>query len=339
MADEKERTTHYDERESELQQSKEIQDLSEEVMQLIQQDEEAPPLLGRTASAPVQVRVPPSQLLGTRSQFLSGQSEPTLGVGQRMSSMADPDEELNAAKQHAVNGADSTTSESTFQPGAYRVTRGVARQRSLPMADISSQEFTTQSNDDESKETESPDENSTSDDGAMRNQQEETESEDPGNLRPTLHSSQDQNEESLAASARSVGESSLTVVAVRVDPGEAEQLAIRRILDEAVQADVVAQESPVKWWSNKKRRTIVVAAFLLVIGLVVGLSVTLAQNAAGNTGENHVGPSQEQPPFQPTLQTVRERGVLRCGSPDVFYHINVDPETGERVGFEIDMVS
>ena len=124
------------------------------------------------------------------------------------------------------------------------------------------------------------------------------------------------------------------VSAVRVEAGAEEQRFRRKIFDEAIQADfveVAAEPSPEEHDNRKWRKLsvylLIACGVLALLGLVIGLR--------GVSGEDETPPEL----FMPTLEAVRQRGVLRCGHPDVFYRIRYDPVTGERVGFEIDLVS
>jgi hypothetical protein len=138
-----------------------------------------------------------------------------------------------------------------------------------------------------------------------------------------------------------------SVFAVKVEPDAEEQLFRRKIFEEALQVDVVESvaEAPLVENDNRKWRQLSVyllVAFgvLTLLGLVVGLVVNV-----GLTKQNDVSGEDETPkttppkPFLPTLEAIRQRGVLRCGHPGVSYHIRFEPETGERVGFEVDLVS
>ena len=128
----------------------------------------------------------------------------------------------------------------------------------------------------------------------------------------------------------------ILVCAVKVESDAEEELLRRRIFDEAVQADVVESvvEAPPVEYDNRKLRKLsvyllIACGALALLGLVIGLVVSV-----GLTKKNDVSE-----PFMSTLEAVRQRGFLRCGHPGQFYRIRYDPETGERVGFEVDLVS
>lgn len=140
-----------------------------------------------------------------------------------------------------------------------------------------------------------------------------------------------------------------SIVAVRVTPEEEEERIRRRILDQAVRADVIVPtDGPSEEVSRTSKKRAVQRQLLIVglvvFGLVAGLVVGLTH--AGNTGNNTMDGENPSTPAsspgetsagKPTLQTVQERGVLRCGIPDLFYLINHNDD-GERVGFDIDLV-
>ena len=133
----------------------------------------------------------------------------------------------------------------------------------------------------------------------------------------------------------------ISVVAVKVEAGAEEQRVRRKIFDEAIRADVL--ELVVEVPLNRKLRKssvylLVACGALALLGLVLGLSVGLA-NKNNDSGEDGTSKTTPPGPFMPTLEAVRQRGVLRCGHLDVFFHIRFDPVTHERVGFEVDLVS
>lgn len=137
----------------------------------------------------------------------------------------------------------------------------------------------------------------------------------------------------------------VSVVAVRVSPEDEERRVMQRVISQAVRADEVvpeeaAQTSQQTAKNKNKSLWLMGAAFLAILGLLIGLAVGLTWDKGGSSGEDSKATEEEdeKPTFKPTLQMIRERGVLRCGLPDAFYLINYD-DNGERVGFEVDLVS
>lgn len=293
MAEEKARITHYhDGRERELQESHEIQNLSEEVMRLVQDG-------SREFSAEMIARVAPEN--------------------SSLSSNLD-------AKRSSAPRCDKEG------PGAFFVSQGNVERVTAEHAHLveNSTEFAGQEEDDD--ELKQPgNENYAA--GLLERQ--ETAGDGSVGLLSTT------------PTIAELDRSTLSVVATRVAPEEEEERVLARVLSQTVQADVIVPARPPeqnpteisKQTSKRKWALIVGAAFLVIVALVVGLVVGLTQNNAGSTtGEQAWASPQAAPSFKPTLQAVRERGVLRCGLPNVFYLINYN-ENGERVGLEIDIVS
>lgn len=128
-----------------------------------------------------------------------------------------------------------------------------------------------------------------------------------------------------------------------MSPEEEERRVLQRVINQAVRADEVvpeeaAQTSQQTVKNKNQSRWLMGAAFLAILGLVIGLSVGLTRDKGGSSGASNAKEEDEKPTFKPTLQEIRERGVLRCGLPNAFYLINYD-DNGERVGLEVDLVS
>lgn len=281
MSEEKERITHYDGRERELQETIEIQNLSKEVMRLVD---------------------------GMDSSDFS--AELIEAIVDRHSNSLNGDE--SSSKQASSPTIDI---ESSIQPGAFH--------------ELATGEPDKKDQDDL---TEAPDQND----------------QEIGCLQPT-NSEAETETSSRKPHPVLIGGDTLSVVAVRISPEEEEERVRQRVISQAVQADVVGEEHPSeeteqpssKGASNRKWILSVGVAFLVIFGLVVGLAVGLTQNkgSTNNSADKDEGPSTlSTPAFKSTLQAVRERDVLRCGSPDAFYVINFNEE-GERIGFEVDLVS
>ena len=137
----------------------------------------------------------------------------------------------------------------------------------------------------------------------------------------------------------------VSVFAVIVEDGAEEQRVRRRIFDEAVQAEVVEpiekpslDEHGNGKWRKSSVRLLVACGILVLMGVVIGLSLGLTKKSDGD-GEDGTLKTNPPEPFMPTLEVIRQRGVLRCGHSDVLHHIRYNPVTNERVGFEIDLVS
>jgi hypothetical protein len=129
-----------------------------------------------------------------------------------------------------------------------------------------------------------------------------------------------------------LGRSEMTetiVSAVKVENDEdAEQQVRQRIISMAVQAQVVNNHV------GKRLFLIALLGALLIAGLVVGLSLGLTRTHDDSSS----GLEIETPRPPNTLDTVKERGLLRCGY--FVYHGwgQADPETGEVHGFNPDLV-
>ena len=139
----------------------------------------------------------------------------------------------------------------------------------------------------------------------------------------------------------------ILVSAVKVEAGAEEQRFRRMIFEEALQVDVVESvaEAPLEKHDNRKWRKL--SVYLLVacgVLAILGLSVGLTRNNDGSGEDGTPTATPTEPiappePFIPTLEAIRQRGVLRCGGLDTFYYVRYDPVTNEKVGFDIDLVS
>lgn len=312
MAEEKTRITHDDEQELELQETNEIRHLSEAVMQLVQDGSE---------------------------QFSAEM-------------IAEIDRRNNTSPRAVPSGVARVDSESALQPGAFLVYRGTSQRVTAEHALTveCSMELTVQDLEEELRQQ--ANENDVI--GMIHTQ--ESEGEANGRLQTISNRSISQTDTTFRREQvrLPMDGSALSVVATRVTPEDEEERVLRRVLSQAVQADVVVpvgppEKEPIeisKWISKRKWALGVGVAFLVIIVLAVGLVVGLTQHNAENTSSNaeldDEDPSssspQAAPSFKPTLEAVRERGVIRCGLPDVHFLINFD-ENGERVGLEVDLVS
>lgn len=115
----------------------------------------------------------------------------------------------------------------------------------------------------------------------------------------------------------------LTAEKVTEDPQDVEAQVRNRILQEAVQADVVEESAPSnvqgkegtegrkKWW-------VVAVAAVVLIGLVLGLSLGLTggdDSSEDDSSSPALSPVPEEALWS-TLETVRQRGSVRCGMED-----------------------
>lgn len=329
MEDKKQRIAYYDAHEQELQFSGEIQDHSVRLLELMSNDDSASGLSSLCRSEGKQG----SQLL-VITQPNTSEEDQDLDLLELVSpnaTMMEPGEPKGSPQG---------------QPGAFHVSQG----------SVTSASFAPTEDDAESQKVGLRP-------GQVQIQEGQNQEHTINGVEACTSSSprvEDQTERNGLASVPAVLASFSSVVAVRVNPDEAEQRARRKILDEAIRADVVSQECPLDKTNHRSRTMLSIkclvtvgVAFLAILGLVVGLSVNLTHNNPGKTskdGSEEGHPSSSLPPgpsepalpsllSKPTLQTVRDRGLIRCGLPDVFHHIKFDPDTEERVGFEIDMVS
>lgn len=312
MNEEKTRITHNDEQEREFQETNEIRHLSEAVMQLVQ------------------------------DVSIEFSAEMNAEIGNRNST----------SPMDVPSGVSRFDSESALQPGAFLVSRGRSQRVTAEHAFTveCSMELTIQDREQELRQQM----NQNSAIGMLHYQ--ESEGEVNGRLQSTSNRSISQTDITFRREQvpLPMDGSALSVVATRVTPEDEEERVLRRVLSQAVQADVVVQAGPPEKDPTEiskrtlKRNWVLIlgGAFLVTIALVVGLYVGLTQNNAGGTTSNdELGdedPSssspQAAPAFKPTLQAVRERGMLRCGLPDVHFLIDFD-ENGDRVGLEVDLVS
>lgn len=128
--------------------------------------------------------------------------------------------------------------------------------------------------------------------------------------------------------------------AVRVTPGEEEDRVLRMILDQVVRADVIIPpESPPEEAAQTSKRTLnrkrlLIVGAIVILGLIVGVVGWMLHKG----GRIRSSLPHATPVHTSTLRAVQERGVIRCGVPDVFFFKDYD-DNGERVGFEIDLVS
>lgn len=313
--DEKEKITHNDETERIRQESSEIQHLSEAVMQLVEN--------GRIID-------------GDDEEKELGASDTNLLT------------EEEAEKEPGIN--------TNGVPGAFPVSEGTTE---LEKTDLVVDTKNNNSSDADlgggaQGEGEDEDESIQAEDGSggdsmLRSQ--EVEEEDQGGLQATSSDSEGQESETNPEPVPLTMLTSPLSIAVMVSPEEEEERVLQRVLDQAVRADVIVptghppEEASPTLKQMKNKKCLLIVGALLILGLAVGLGVGLTQNTTGSSsnimagdGENSSTPQDETPVTKtPTLQAVRERGVLRCGLPDVFYLINYNAD-GERVGFEIDLV-
>lgn len=92
---------------------------------------------------------------------------------------------------------------------------------------------------------------------------------------------------------------------------------------------------------SKKSRVTIIASLLLLstIAVAVGLSVYFTQTGNDDNSDNpKEAQSDAQAQFSPVLETLKERGVLRCGVvPDSLGFSAINNDTKVREGFEIDL--
>ncbi|KAL7524742.1 hypothetical protein ACHAXR_002309, partial [Thalassiosira sp. AJA248-18] len=80
---------------------------------------------------------------------------------------------------------------------------------------------------------------------------------------------------------------------------------------------------------------LLVVAFVAIVAIVVPVTIT---NVSPQDEEDPTNPEPETPQvLPPVLETLQERGVLRCGIYDRLGFSAINDETKEREGFEIDL--
>ena len=307
---ENEKSEAYDSHEQELQRTYEIQTLSEEVLNLVQGDDGPPP---STHASSDSLKMQEDKELNIQPPTRT-ESMPVMGISSDSYALkTQAAQELIVQPPQRRGSASAQLLNNHARPGAYYAAPGTlsSASRELVTAEYSPRFMQGESG-------------VTTEDCLGSSGQGTTSASSEGTL----------------------------VSAVRVEAGAEEQRFRRRMFDEAIKATSVelVAESPQEEHDNRKWRKLsvyllIACGVLALLGLIIGL-----RPSVGSTKKNDASGEDETPPqlfipttpselFVSTLEAVRQRGVLRCGHPDVFYHIRYDPVTGERVGFEIDLVS
>jgi len=90
----------------------------------------------------------------------------------------------------------------------------------------------------------------------------------------------------------------------------------------------------------RRKRNIIVAVFILSLIAIIGLAAGLGTRGDDTTTLILEPPtSPPTPPPIPTLEKLMQENVLRCGVSDRLGFSYVNETTGEREGFEVDLVS
>lgn len=137
-----------------------------------------------------------------------------------------------------------------------------------------------------------------------------------------------------------VSEVGSVVKAFKVDESATEDHVRRRILKEAVEADVIDQVAVKK--RRRHRRLLFMGIVLVLVAIAIGLGVALSTkpDKVLVTESPSMAPSTsptEAP--RPTLEKVRSRGAVRCGTFDDLpglYALN--EERNQYEGFNVDLV-
>lgn len=136
--------------------------------------------------------------------------------------------------------------------------------------------------------------------------------------------------------------SGATIRAFRVDELAQEENARLRILEEAVEADVVDHMEATK--ARRKRLFLLICLIVSISAIAIGLGV--AQSRKGSsivlvTEAPSMAPSGRPTELaRPTLEKVLSRGTLRCGAADNIPAVSAfKEETNSTEGFNVDLVS
>lgn len=138
-----------------------------------------------------------------------------------------------------------------------------------------------------------------------------------------------------------ISEVTVAVKAFEVDESITEEHLRQRILEETVEADLIDQVAVKK--RRRNRRLVFIVIVLVLVAIAIGLGVALSKkpDKVLVTHAPSLAPSASPTAAtRPTLEKVRSRGVVRCGTivnrPGLYAYNN---ETKEYEGFNVDLVS